>query len=202
MNNIDKNKMYTVKNRSVGMVVYNIREDNIRREFSPGEVKRISFGELEKLSFQPGGRELMTNYLQIKEEEATADLGIKRELEYDMSEQDVIRLIQTGSQDEFLDCLDFAPEGIIDLIKHLAVQLPMTDTMKCKAVKEKTGFDVMAALTHLEQERMDEQSAEAAPATQTSERRVKPAAPVQEGRRVQTPTYKVTTPKTEEKDEQ
>lgn len=205
MNNIDKNKIYTVKNRSVGMVVYNIREDNIRREFAPGETKRINFGELEKLSFQPGGRELMTNYLQIREEEATTDLGIKRELEYDMSEQDVIKLIQTGSQDEFLDCLDFAPEGIIDLIKHLAVQLPMTDTMKCKAVKEKTGFDVMAALNHLEQERMDEASADA-PAASTGERRVKPAAPaapVQGERRVKTPEYKVTSKTTvEEKEEQ
>ena len=39
----DKNKMYTVKNRSVGMVVYKITEDNIRREFSPGETKKIPF---------------------------------------------------------------------------------------------------------------------------------------------------------------
>lgn len=198
----NKNQMYTVKNRSVGMVVYKIAEDNIRREFSPGETKRISFGELEKLSFQSGGRELMTNYLQIKEEEATKDLGIKRELEYDMSEQDVIKLIQTGSQDEFLDCLDFAPEGIIDLIKHLAIQVPMTDTEKCKALKDKTGYDVLAALAHLEQEKLDEQSADAAPAEKTGERRVKSAAPKQEGRRVETPAYKVTTLKTEETSEQ
>ena len=101
-----------------------------------------------------------------------------------------------------MDCLDFAPEGIIDLIKHLAIQLPMTDTEKCKALKDKTGYDVLAALAHLEQERLDEKSAEAAPAEKTSERRVKPAAPVQEGRRVETPTYKVTTPKTETKEEQ
>lgn len=200
--NTDKNKIYTVKNRSVGMVVYNIREDNIRREFSAGETKRIPMGELEKLSYQPGGRELMTNYLQIQEEQATEELGIKRELEYDMSEQDVATLIKTGSIDEFLDCLDFAPEGIIDLIKHLAIQLPMSDIEKCKALKNKTGFDVMAALKHLEEERLDEQSAEAAPAASTGERRVKPAAPAQEGRRVQTPVYKVTTPKTEEQEEQ
>lgn len=200
--NTDKNKIYTVKNRSVGMVVYNIREDNIRREFSAGETKRIPYGELEKLSYQPGGRELMTNYLQIQEADATDNLGIKREIEYDMSEQDVVTLIKEGSIDEFLDCLDFAPEGIIDLIKHLAIQLPMTDTEKCKALKDKTGYDVLAALAHLEQERLDEKSAEAAPAEKTSERRVKPAAPVQEGRRVETPTYKVTTPKTETKEEQ
>lgn len=201
----DKNRMYTVKNRSVGMVVYNIREDNIRREFSPGETKKISFAELEKLSFQPGGRNLMQNYLQIKEADATENLGIKRELEYDMSEQDVIKLIQVGSLDEFLDCLDFAPTGIIDLIKHLAIQLPMTDINKCNALKDKTGYDVLAALKHLEQEKLDETSADAAPAASTGERRVKPEPPTHDGRRVQTPTYKVTTPntaKTEETSEQ
>lgn len=62
---MDSNKIYIVKNRSDGMVVYSIPEKNIRREFSPGESKKISFEELEKLSFQSGGRALMQDYLQI-----------------------------------------------------------------------------------------------------------------------------------------
>ena len=42
--------LYDVKNRSASMVVYKIPEDGIRREFAPGESKKIKFGELEKLS--------------------------------------------------------------------------------------------------------------------------------------------------------
>ena len=42
----------------------------IKREWAPGEVKRIPFGELEKLTYQPGGRELIANFLQIMENEA------------------------------------------------------------------------------------------------------------------------------------
>jgi len=36
----------------------------------------------------------------------------------------------TGSLDEFLDCLDFAPEGVKDLIKTLSVELPLNDVSK------------------------------------------------------------------------
>jgi hypothetical protein len=44
-------QMFTVKNRSASRVFYKIPEDNIRREFNPGETKRIAFDELEKLSY-------------------------------------------------------------------------------------------------------------------------------------------------------
>ena len=83
-------KMYTVKNRSASRVFYKIPEDNIRREFNPGESQRMSFDELEKLSYQAGGRELMANFLQIQSEEATQNLGIHTEPEYNMTEEHII----------------------------------------------------------------------------------------------------------------
>ena len=43
-------KMYRVKNRSAGVVIYRIPEDNIRREFMPGETKAINIKELENKS--------------------------------------------------------------------------------------------------------------------------------------------------------
>ena len=58
--------------------------------------------------------------------------------------------------DRFLDCLDFAQEGIIDLVKTLAVKVPMTDTQKIEALKKKTGFDVLAAIRNMEAEKEDE----------------------------------------------
>lgn len=48
---MDKNVICEVKNRSSSILVYNIPDDGIRREFMPGETKRIPFGELEKLTF-------------------------------------------------------------------------------------------------------------------------------------------------------
>lgn len=153
---INANTMYNVKNRSSSTVVYRIPEDNIRREFAPGETKRISFGELEKLTYQQGGREMLEQFLQIGEEIVTSNLNVHREVEYDMSENQIRDLLLRGSLDAFLDALDFAPLGVIDLIKSMSVSLPLTDLNKRRALKEKTGFDVDKALAHLEEERAEE----------------------------------------------
>ena len=185
---ITQETMYNVKNRSSSIVVYRIPETNLRREFAPGETKRIPFGELEKLTYQSGGRELLENFLQILEEEVTTNLNVHRELEYDMSEAQVRDLLLTGSLDAFLDALDFAPIGVIDLIKSMAVTLPLTNLQKRKALKDKTGFDVDKALMHIEEEQLEENAGKAAPAP--VERRVKEE--VKPAGRRTTPSYKVT----------
>lgn len=154
---IKQDTMYNVKNRSSSTVVYRIPESNLRREFAPGETKQIPFGELEKLTYQQGGRELLEQFLQIVDEVVTSNLNIRREVEYDMSEAQVVALLQNGSLDAFLDALDFAPLGVIDLIKTLAVKLPLTDLNKRKALKDKTGFDVDKALVHIEEEKAEEE---------------------------------------------
>lgn len=185
---MSETKMYTVKNRSAGRVFYKIPEDNIRREFNPGETKRISFNELEKLSYQSGGRELMTNYLQIQSVEATSELGIHTEPEYNMTEEQIIDLIKTGSLDAFLDCLDFAPVGVIDLLKKFAVSVPLADYEKRQALKEKTGFDVDIAIKNMIAEKSEDNTSTnlAAPAT----RRVQPEAEAA-GRRTSGAKYNV-----------
>lgn len=171
---ITKDTIYNVKNRSTSMVYYKIPETNVRRQFAPGEVKKIPFEELEKLTFQQGGRELIENFLQIMDEVVTTDLNIHREYEYNMSEKDVKELLQSGSLDAFLDALDFAPIGVIDLIKAMSVQLPLTDFNKRKALREKTGFDVDEALRHEEEQKQEESNMIQPNAP--SGRRVQPAA--------------------------
>ena len=153
---INQDTLYNVKNRSSSVVVYRIPESNLRREFAPGETKRIPFGELEKLTYQQGGREMLEQFLQIVDEVVTTDLNVHRDVEYNMSESQIRDLLVSGSLDAFLDALDFAPIGVIDLIKTMAVKLPLTDLNKRKALKEKTGFDVDKALVHIEEEKIEE----------------------------------------------
>lgn len=179
--------MFNVKNRSTSVVVYRIPESNLRREWAPGEVKRIPFGELEKLTYQPGGRELIANFLQIMENEVTDDLNVHREPEYNMSEEQVRDLILNGSIDAFLDALDFAPIGVIDLIKTMSVQLPITDMAKREALKAKTGFDVDKAIENDRASKEDDKKETIA--DKPAERRVTESAPV--GRRTSGNAYKV-----------
>lgn len=187
---MESSKILKVKNRSASLAVYSITEINVRREFAPGETKNITYGELEKLSYQPGGRTIMQNFLQIIDPEATGDLGINREPEYDLSEQQIVDLMTKGSLDAFLDCLDFAPVGVIDLIKKFSVSLPLNDIDKRDALKKKTGFDVTVALANMQKEKEDMD----VPTVESKERRVKIES-TPEGRRT-IPKYNVVQPTT------
>ena len=175
---MDSNTMYLVTNRSASVVVYSIPEDGIRRAFAPGETKKIRHGELEKLSYREGGKVIIADYLLIQSQDAINDLGVPTEPEYYMTQEQVIDLMKNGSMDAWLDCLDFAPQGIIEMIKSLSVSVPLGDYNKRRALQEKTGFDVDAAIKHMEEER-DEQELPKAPA----QRRVKPAEPAAPARR-------------------
>jgi len=50
--------------------------------------------------------------------------------------------------EQFLDCLDFAPVGVIELVKKFAVTLPLDNYEKRQALKAKTGLDVDAAIAN------------------------------------------------------
>jgi hypothetical protein len=186
--------MYRVKNRSSNTVVYRIPEMNVRREFKAGQTQFVSSEELEQLTYQPGGIAILTQFLQILDLDAINAMNIRTEPEYHMSEADIHRLIVSGSLDEFLDALDFAPIGVIDLIKKLSTTIPLVDISKREALKAKTGFDVESALKHIKEDKdPDDNSLFKA----TGERRVKPeAAPA--GRRT-TPKYNIISTKPVEK---
>ena len=181
------NTMCRVKNRGASTVVYRIPDKGIRREFKPGQVMSISAEELEELTFQPGGTTILSQFLQILDMEGIQATRIKTEPEYHMSEADVANLIKNGSIDAFLDALDFAPIGVIDLIKKLSVDIPMVDIQKRKALKEKTGFDVEAALKHNEESKEETQNTILK--QNNGERRVK-TEEVPAGRRT-TPKYNI-----------
>lgn len=207
---MDMKRLVNVKNRSSGVAVYRIPEDNIRRSFAPGETKKLPYEELVHLTYQPGGRELLENFLQVTEEEILDNLNIAAEPEYYMTETQIVEMLKTGSIDQFLDCLDYAPVGIIDLIKQYAVTLPLNDIKKREALKNKTGFDVTAAIVH----KQEAEAVDDTPVAQTTETK----ATVSSGRRtnvsykpetveapaaeakvesapVETPKYKVVTTK-------
>lgn len=144
---LDKNMEVEVINRYDGGVGYKIPELRVDRQFAPGEKKNITVQELEQLSYIPGGRVLMDDYLLIKDEEVLKQILNKNvEPEYYYNENDIKRLFKEGSLDEFIDCLNFAPTGVVEMIKDLAIELPLQDMSKRKAILDKTGFNVTSAI--------------------------------------------------------
>ena len=175
------NDICNVTNRSTSSVIYRINERHIRRVFAPRETKPVPFYEIMEVCAQPGGRELFHDYLLIHEKDAIKQAtNIKEEVEYFMTENQIRTWMPTCSLPEFQDALDFAPEGVKDLIKKLAVDLPLNDVSKREALKTQLGFNVDKAIEANKASKEDE------PASQKpSGRRV--AAGGSTGRRITLP---------------
>lgn len=144
---MNKDTMIKVINKYNGTVGYDVPDLGVHRNFYPGEHKEITFDELEKLSFAPGGDVILSEYLEIADKDALeAIFGKQPEPEYHYSRDDIKELMLTGSLDQFLDCLDFSPESVKEIIKDMAVDLPLNDVAKRDAIQEKLGFNVSAAI--------------------------------------------------------
>lgn len=144
-----------VRNRSNAQVIYSLPEDGVRREFAPGEMRMIDSDELERLTYKPGGKELIRDYLLVTDPETVKNTVNQVQPEYWMSDEEVINLLKTGSLDAFKDCLDFAPVGVLDLVKKYAVSLPLNDNAKREAMKKQINFDVDTALRLIDEEKKD-----------------------------------------------
>ena len=163
---MDDNAKIKVKSRASGIVVYRIPDmGNLRREFQSREEKILTFEELRKLSYTPGGVDLIRDYLIIRDKEDLEELNLNFEPEYWYEADEVVNLLQNGTMDEFLDCLDFAPEGVLDLIKEYSVTLPLNDVAKRNALLEKLNFDVDNAIRIQKESRADEEQVTSKAAT-------------------------------------
>lgn len=139
----DSKKVKIVNRAGNGVVSYTIPDmGNLQRVFQDGEEKVITFEEIRKLSYVPGGMVLLNDYLVIEDRQVLEELNMNPEQEYFYTKEDIEQLMKEGSLEEFLDCLDFAPEGVLEAIKTLSVELPLNDVAKRKAILEKLNFNV------------------------------------------------------------
>ena len=140
-------QLIKVTNRDNGFVGYQIPDMNISRNFAPRESKQIALSELKALQFVPGGEFTLRNLLVIDNRDALTALNMSDvEPEYHYTEDDVRKLVHEGSLDQLEDALNFAPEGVINLIKDIAVKEEVADMRKRQMIYDKTGFNVNNAI--------------------------------------------------------
>lgn len=186
------NDLVKVQNRDNGSVGYTIPDlNNLHRTYQPNETKNITMDELRKLSYVPGGMEILRNYLVILDEEAREEILSDVEPEYYLTKDGVKKLLLEGSLDALLDCLDFAPSGVVDLVKDVAVEIELNDVKKRDAILNKTGFNVTNAI-NFNKETTDE--AEKVKPVRRIGQPEENAATAPTGRRTAAPTYKIVTP--------
>lgn len=168
---VDDKTIIKVTNRSRGSVGYIIPDmGNLQRRFEHGETKSIPAEEIRKLDWTSGGHVLLKDYLQIDNKELIEELLHEVEPEYDYSEEKIKNILLNGDIDTFMDTLDFAPEGVIDLMKDLAVKLEIPDVRKRDALSKRTNCDIsnMIKINQLSKTPADETE------TQVKQRRVNP----------------------------
>ena len=195
---LNKETMVSITNRDNGYVGYTIPDANsrfdIHRSMSPGQTIEVPYGELEALKFVDGGEYILKNLVRINSQEAIDRLLGEVEPEYNYSEEDIKNLLLKGSLDELKDCLDFAPDGVKEIIKQAAVDMKLDSKEKCKAITEATEFNVESAIHFNEMVEQAEKDAENNPGgmQKLDERRVKKDTETKSaGRRVSPPKYEI-----------
>ena len=147
-------EMIQVRNLTDHIVVIPDKEMHRRYSFQPEEVKNFDKDTLRRLNYLPGVTYLFRNCLSVRDEGLAKEFGVSSdtfEHEYEWTREDIDKCLTSGSLDELLDALDFAPEGIVDTIVQRAVELKVNDVSKRKAILEKTGKNVDSMINLSEQ---------------------------------------------------
>lgn len=195
MSNLTRDSKIKVTNRSNGTVILKVQDRHFRAELNPKETRVLNYGDILDVAAQPGGRNLIYNFLLIQDAEALRQgLNVKEEPEYWLTEEKIPSWMNTCSLDEFKDALQFAPQGVLDLIKKYAVSQPLNDMAKRIAIKDALQFDVTLAITNNEKSGEDETAN--APSARRRSASVSYEVPGEEAASTEpAPKYKRTTPK-------
>ena len=142
---VDKDKRVKVINRTGGGLAYSIDALRVSRYWpKPGHHLNISIAELSELRTVPGGTKMLEECLLIEDLEALKILFPDSELEpeYNYGVEEVEFLLQEASLEQLLDALDYAPHGVLDLIKSQSVKKLPNETSKISAINEKFNIDI------------------------------------------------------------
>lgn len=134
-------KLVPVTNRDNGLVCLKLSNNKLI-EFNPGQTRKVSIDDLIEANSSTGNRVILRDYLVVQDKEALDILEMEPEPEYFYSEKEVRKLLAEGTIEQLEDCLNFAPGGVIDLLKEIAVETKLPDMRKRELIAKKTGFNL------------------------------------------------------------
>lgn len=153
---IDLEKKVKVWNRTSGGISYAIPELRIRREWrGTGDLQTVKLEELETLRYMAGGAKLMNEYMLIKDQDVCEFLGMPTDPEYFYDENDIKVLLEKGTNDQLLDCLEFAPKGVLDLLKKIAVEMKLDSSEKRGIIGKHLNVNIDAMIRNNEASKVE-----------------------------------------------
>lgn len=142
---IDKNKRVKVTNRTGGSLAYRIESLRVVRHWvKPGDHLNISIDELLELKTVNGGTEILEDCVVIEDKEALRILFPDKEIEpeYAYGLKEIEFLLYEGETAQLLDTLDYAPKGVLDLIKSKSIEKLPNEMSKINAINDKFNIDI------------------------------------------------------------
>ena len=76
------------------------------------------------------------------DEDVARSLGLDVEPEYNYTIEDVKKLLTSGTLEQLEDCLEFAPEGVLDLVKKEAISMRLDSHQKRELISKKLGINL------------------------------------------------------------
>ena len=193
---IKDDTLINVRNRNNGTTGYTLADGaKETRLWAENEIKKITFAELKRVSYLPGGTELLRDYLVIEDpaaiEALNVGIDIQEQPEYLYTENEIRDLLFNGSLDELKDFLDFSPDGGIEIAKQIAVNEELPDMRKRKIISEATGFNINTAIEINDMMKDNSIAEDAAPKKQRRVAKETEAAPEPEKPTRRTTSYKI-----------
>ena len=142
---VNDTTLIPVRNMVDHKVVYVIPELNRRVVFEPFQEKKVPAGELRALNYTTGGEVLIHNYLCVLSNDMRTEFNIPSDqVEYDWKIADIHRVLEDLNTpiEALEDALDFAPDGIRELIVDSAVKWKIPDSNRRKVISRMTGVNV------------------------------------------------------------
>ena len=182
---IKDDTLINVRNRNNGTTGYTLADGaKETRLWAENEIKKITFAELKRVSYLPGGAQLLRDYLVIEDpaaiEALNVGIDIQEQPEYLYTENEIRDLLFNGSLDELKDFLDFSPDGGIEIAKQIAVNEELPDMRKRKIISEATGFNINTAIEINDMMKDNSIAEDAAPKKQRRVAKETEAAPASE----------------------
>ena len=160
---VNKEKRVKVVNRASGSLAYKIDTLRVTRHWrKPGDYLNISIAELLELKTVKGGQSLLENYVIIEDKEALSVLFPDQELEpeYNYGIKEIEVLLYEADTEQLLDALDFAPKGVLDLIKSKSAEKLPNTTAKIEAINKKFKIDLNKVNEFYQEKEIKEESPE------------------------------------------
>lgn len=141
-----------VYNRSNSLVSYVDQETKRKRVWQPiingvESYKDIEIEEIERvISNDYGAKVLYEDYLVIKDKDACEKIGISCPKEYFYDAKEIQKILETGTDFDLVEMIEFNNGALGDLIKQIAVEIKLDSSRKRQIIKDRLNFNVNFAI--------------------------------------------------------